>query len=60
MRSKYLLPTIQGLFLLYAMLCSISRITDNRHHWWDVMIGAKFGLLFGVLTVITKKNYLFK
>lgn len=51
LRSKILLPTIQCIFLLYACLCSISRITDNRHHWWDVLAGAKIGIIFAVLVV---------
>lgn len=50
-RSKLLIPTIQAFFLLFALLCSISRITDNRHHWWDVLAGAKIGILFASLVV---------
>lgn len=50
-RSKLLIPTIQSIVLLYALLCSISRITDNRHHWWDVLAGAKIGIIFSSLVV---------
>lgn len=58
-RSKLLLPTIQCTILLYALLCSISRITDNRHHWWDVLAGAKIGILFASLTVRVHLHYSF-
>lgn len=33
------------------MLCSLTRISDNRHHWWDVLSGDVLGLAFSVLTV---------
>lgn len=55
-RSRMLIPTIQCIFLLYACLCSVSRITDNRHHWWDVLAGAKIGILFASLVVNFQKN----
>ncbi|XP_055320089.1 phospholipid phosphatase 3-like isoform X2 [Sitodiplosis mosellana] len=58
LRSKLLLPTLQCIFLLYACLCSISRITDNRHHWWDVLAGAKIGIIFASLVcVFLCKNF---
>lgn len=27
------------------MICSLTRITDKRHHWWDVV----FGMLLGAV-----------
>ncbi|XP_031640300.1 phospholipid phosphatase 3-like isoform X2 [Contarinia nasturtii] len=51
-RSKLLIPTLQCVFLLYAFLCSVSRITDHRHHWWDVLAGAKIGIVFASLVCI--------
>jgi phosphatidate phosphatase len=50
-RSKLLIPTLQCFLLLWAVLCSVSRITDHRHHWWDVLVGASFGLLACWLTI---------
>lgn len=32
--------SIQVLCIAAALLCSISRMTDHRHHWWDVLSGA--------------------
>nr|ACO10917.1 Lipid phosphate phosphohydrolase 2 [Caligus rogercresseyi] len=34
-----------------ALLMSISRITDNRHHWWDVLAGCLFGALYSSLSI---------
>lgn len=36
--SKILI--IQILCVATAVLCSVSRMTDHRHHWWDVLAGA--------------------
>lgn len=51
-RSRFLIPTLQSIFLLCAALCSFSRITDHRHHWWDVLAGAIIGIGFATATVI--------
>lgn len=50
-RTKLLLPTVQAFFLLWAILCGVSRITDHRHHWWDVLVGSIFGIICAILTV---------
>nr|ACO14618.1 Lipid phosphate phosphohydrolase 2 [Caligus clemensi] len=34
-----------------ALLMSISRITDNRHHWWDVLCGGIFGAVYATLSI---------
>ncbi|XP_014233305.1 phospholipid phosphatase 1-like isoform X2 [Trichogramma pretiosum] len=44
-------PWLQCLALLWGLGCSMSRITDNRHHWWDVLAGACLGLGFAVFVV---------
>lgn len=36
---------------LWTVICSVTRISDNRHHWWDVLAGDILGLAFSVLTV---------
>lgn len=51
LRSRLLVPTIQTLLLLWALFVAFSRIVNNRHHWWDVVLGAMLGILFAVLTV---------
>lgn len=42
---------VQFGWLSWGIFCSISRITDYRHHWWDVLFGACLGIIFAVLTV---------
>lgn len=33
------------LCLSFGLVCSLTRITDRRHHWWDVLIGSLIGAL---------------
>nr|CAD7202107.1 unnamed protein product [Timema douglasi] len=50
--TTYLLvPWIQCMCVVWAMLCSFSRITDNRHHWWDVLAGSILGVIVAISTV---------
>ncbi|KAL0820675.1 hypothetical protein ABMA28_006506 [Loxostege sticticalis] len=42
-RSKAVLSA-QVLSILSAVYCALSRITDHRHHWWDVLAGAVIGV----------------
>ena len=44
-------PWLQCLSLLWGIGCSLSRITDNRHHWWDVVAGATLGVFFAIFVV---------
>ncbi|CAG9854267.1 unnamed protein product [Phyllotreta striolata] len=37
-------PFLISLVLTWSLLCSLSRITDRRHHWWDVLTGSLFGI----------------
>jgi len=43
-------PFLQLLWACYALFCSLTRITDRRHHWWDVLAGATLG--FGVAFIL--------
>ncbi|XP_066142559.1 putative phosphatidate phosphatase [Euwallacea fornicatus] len=29
----------------FGLICSLTRITDRRHHWWDVLAGTIIGFL---------------
>ncbi|XP_018304927.1 phospholipid phosphatase 1 isoform X2 [Mycetomoellerius zeteki] len=51
-RTLFLKPWLQCLMSMWAVTCSITRVGDNRHHWWDVLIGNVLGLLFGLFVVI--------
>ncbi|XP_023940630.1 phospholipid phosphatase 2 isoform X2 [Bicyclus anynana] len=53
-RTVFLVPLVQLICISYAAICSLTRITDHRHHWWDVLVGAGIGvgtLLFTVLVL---------
>lgn len=51
LKTTLLIPTLQCMCLVWAFLCGLSRITDHRHHWWDVLTGMIIGIIFAVLTV---------
>ncbi|XP_076647460.1 phospholipid phosphatase 1 isoform X2 [Halictus rubicundus] len=44
-------PWLQCMVFLWTVICSLTRISDNRHHWWDVLAGCVFGLTCSVLTI---------
>lgn len=50
LRTSMALPLCQLALATWAMFCSMSRITDNRHHWWDVLAGASIGAAAAFLT----------
>lgn len=46
-------PFIIVCILLWSVVCCSTRITDYRHHWWDVLAGFILGIACVVYTVIT-------
>ncbi|KAK6643174.1 hypothetical protein RUM43_004677 [Polyplax serrata] len=51
-RNRYLVvPWLQCLLITWAVLCCLTRITDRRHHWWDVLAGTICGIVAAVFTV---------
>lgn len=57
-RSVLLVPLLQVLCIVYACVCSLTRLTDHRHHWWDVLVGAVMGVLAVLYTVLVLcKNF---
>ncbi|GFS37484.1 putative phosphatidate phosphatase [Trichonephila inaurata madagascariensis] len=36
---------------LWAIICCVSRILDNRHFWWDVLSGVCIGIVAGFVTI---------
>ncbi|KPJ04099.1 Putative phosphatidate phosphatase [Papilio xuthus] len=57
-RSVLVVPLLQTLAVLYAAVCALSRLTDRRHHWWDVLAGAVMGFLTVLYTVLVLcKNF---
>lgn len=41
-------PFLYSVCLTMTLLCSLTRITDRRHHWWDVLTGDILGLSIGL------------
>jgi len=56
-RSMLLMPVLQALCILWAMFCSLTRITDHRHHWWDVLAGSVIGIV--ITTYIVSMNIIY-
>lgn len=52
MQSWFIKPLIQVILLTASIFCSFSRITDNRHHWWDVLAGVCYAIAFFVYVVL--------
>ncbi|XP_041828609.1 phospholipid phosphatase 2-like [Melanotaenia boesemani] len=44
-------PTIQFFLLAFSLYVAYTRISDNKHHWSDVLVGLLQGALIAVLTV---------
>ncbi|XP_011163709.1 phospholipid phosphatase 1 isoform X2 [Solenopsis invicta] len=51
-RTLFLKPWLQCLMGMWAVTCSLTRVGDNRHHWWDVLVGDVLGLLFSLFIVV--------
>lgn len=49
--GAWIKPMLISFTLLWAPFTSFSRLTDNRHHWWDVLAGLCIGLFASVYTV---------
>lgn len=49
--SLFLVPFIQASLISLSFYGSISRISDHRHHWWDVLTGGFVGVLTTYHTV---------
>lgn len=49
--GTWIKPMAMTFTLLWAPFTAFSRLTDNRHHWWDVMAGLGIGLFASIYTV---------
>ncbi|XP_077981720.1 phospholipid phosphatase 2-like [Glandiceps talaboti] len=47
--SKLLKPALQVAVLMLALMCTLTRISDYKHHWSDVLGGSILGITVAVL-----------
>jgi len=50
-QSKFLKFFLQLLVVQLGVLCSLSRVSDYKHHWSDVLAGLLLGVLIAVLII---------
>ena len=48
-QSKFLKFFLQLVVAQLVILCSLSRVSDYKHHWSDVLAGLLLGILIAVL-----------
>ncbi|XP_049876653.1 phospholipid phosphatase 1-like isoform X2 [Pectinophora gossypiella] len=59
-RCVFVVPVLQLALLSYSAVCSLTRVTDYRHHWWDVLVGTVIGvvsMLYAVLVLCKNFSY---
>ena len=50
-QSKFLKFFLQLVVAQLGVLCSLSRVSDYKHHWSDVLAGLLLGALIAVLII---------
>ena len=48
-QSKFLKFFLQLVVAQLGILCSLSRVSDYKHHWSDVLAGLLLGILIAIL-----------
>jgi len=48
---KVLKRVLQLAFVAFAVAASATRVSDRRHHWWDVAAGCAFGAVSALIAV---------
>ena len=49
--TRLVRPTIQFFLVMFALYVGYTRVSDNKHHWSDVLVGLLQGALVASLTV---------
>ncbi len=42
---------MQFILFAFATFVAYTRVSDYKHHWSDVLVGAAFGSTIGIITV---------
>lgn len=50
--GRILKPFIISICFTWSLTCSLTRITDKRHHWWDVAAGMLIGAVGAIYSYI--------
>ncbi|XP_046630468.1 phospholipid phosphatase 1-like isoform X1 [Neodiprion virginianus] len=54
-------PWMQCLVLCWGIVCCMTRLSDHRHHWWDVLAGIIMGIAAGFYCVkVNCKEFVLK
>uniref|UniRef100_A0A8C6UU53 Phospholipid phosphatase 2a n=1 Tax=Neogobius melanostomus TaxID=47308 RepID=A0A8C6UU53_9GOBI len=49
--TRLVRPTIQFFLVMFSVYVAYTRVSDNYHHWSDVLVGLLQGALIAILTV---------
>ncbi|CAH0401117.1 unnamed protein product [Chilo suppressalis] len=56
-RTVFVVPMLQLVCMGFMATSSLSRITDHRHHWWDVAVGFVIGVItFSYAAIVLSKD----
>ncbi|XP_030635448.1 phospholipid phosphatase 1 [Chanos chanos] len=55
--ARLLRPTIQFLLITTSLYVGLSRVSDYKHHWSDVLVGLIQGSVVAILTVFFVSNF---
>lgn len=55
--TRLVRPTIQFFLVLFAVYVAYTRVSDNKHHWSDVLVGLLQGALIAVLVVLYVSDF---
>lgn len=50
-RSKMFKHLLQFMFLMFAWYTSLTRVSDYKHHWTDVLAGSLIGTVYAIIVV---------
>lgn len=60
--ARLLRPTIQFFLIVATVFTGLSRVSDYKHHWSDVLVGLLQGALMAILVVsdVSRSYFTFK